>query len=50
MHLRPKFLLQERALRLIHFTQAGEHAIPLFLKGELQPLEFLFYEEMVKLI
>ena len=27
--------LQKRALRLIHFAQAREHGIPLFLKGKL---------------
>ena len=43
-------VLQKRALRLIPFAQAREHAIPLFLKGKLLPLEFLCYEKIVKLM
>ena len=43
-------VLQKRALRLIHFAQAREHAIPLFLKGNLLPLEFLCYEKIANLM
>ena len=38
-------VLQKRALRLIYFAQAREHAILLFLKGNLLSLEFLCYEK-----
>ena len=42
-------VLQKRALRLIHFAQAREHAIPLFLKGKLLPLRSLYYEKIANL-
>ena len=46
-----KFLvLQKRALRLIHFAQAREHAIPLFLEGKLLPLKSLYCEKIVNLM
>lgn len=43
-------VLQKRALRLIHFAQPREHAIPLFLKGKLLPLQFLYYEKIANLM
>ena len=43
-------VLQKRGLRLIHFSQAREHAIPLFLKGELLLLKSLYYGKIVYLI
>ena len=41
-------VLQKRALRLIHFAQAREHAI--LLKGKLLPLKSLYYEKIVNLM
>ena len=44
-------VLQKRALRLIHFAHAREHAIiPLFLEGKLLPLKFLYYQKIVNLM
>ena len=43
-------VLQKRALRLIHFAQTREHAIPVFLKGKFLPLTSLYYEKIVNLM
>ena len=43
-------VLQKRALRLIHFAQAREHAIPLSLKGKLLMLKSLYYEKIANLM
>ena len=43
-------VLQKRALRLIHFAQAREHAIPVFLKRKLLPLKSLYYEKNINLM
>ena len=37
-------LLQKRALRLIHFAQRQEHAIPLFVKSKLLPIQMLYFK------
>ena len=42
--------LQKHALRLIHFAQAREHAIPLFLKGKFLLLKSLYYEKIFDLM
>ena len=38
-------VLEKRALRLINFAQAGEHAIPFFLKRKLLPLGLPTWEK-----
>ena len=43
-------VFQKRALRLIHFAQAREQAIPLFLKGKLLPLKSLYCEKIVNVM
>ena len=43
-------VLQKRALHLIHFAQAKEHAIRLFLKGKFLLLKSLYYEKIVNLM
>ena len=43
-------VLQKRVLRLIHFAPVREHAIPLFLKAKLLPLEFQYYEKIANLM
>ena len=43
-------VLQKLVLRLIHFAPVREHAIPLFLKAKLLPLEFQYYEKIANLM
>ena len=43
-------VLQKRVLRLIHCAPVREHAIPLFLKAKLLPLEFQYYEKIATLM
>ena len=43
-------ILQKRALRLIHFADRKEHAIPLFVNAKILPLIFLYYESVCNLI
>ena len=49
MQLKP-CSIKKRGLRLIHFAQAREHAIPLFLKGKLLLLKSLYYGKIIYLI
>mgnify|MGYP006896106236 FL=1 len=40
-------LLQKRALRLIYFSNNSGHAIPLFLRSNLLPIDMLYYKSGV---
>ena len=42
-------VLEKRAIRLINFAQAGEHAIPFFLKCKLLPLGLLYMGKVANL-
>ena len=39
-------VLQKRALRLIYFAETNDHAIPLFVKAKILPIQFLYYESV----
>ena len=39
-------LLQKRALRLIYFSNNSEHAIPLFLRLNILPIDMLYYKSV----
>ena len=41
------FLLQKRALRLIYFSNNSGHAIPLFLRSNILPIDMLYYKSGV---
>ena len=43
-------ILQKLVLRLIHFTDRKEHAIPLFIIDNILPLNFLYYESVCNLM
>ena len=43
-------ILQKRALRLIHFADRKEHAIPLFVNAKILPQNFLYYESVCNLM
>ena len=49
-HLNRLLILQKRALRLIFFRRAREHAIPLFIKSNCLPISFLFFQQLCYLI
>ena len=37
-------ILQKRALRLIYFSSKREHAIPLFIRANILPVDMLYYK------
>ena len=39
-------ILQKRALRLRYIADCHDHAIPLFLKANVVPITFLYYESV----
>ena len=43
-------VLQKRALPLIHFTEAKDHAIPYFVNAKILPLQSLYYESVCSLM
>ena len=43
-------LLQKRALRLICFSNNSEHAIPLFLRSNIPPIDMLYYKSVAVLM
>ena len=43
-------LLQKRALRLIYFSNNSEHAIPLFLRSNIPPIDMLYYKSVALLM
>ena len=43
-------ILQKRALRLLYFADWRDHAIPLFLKANVLPTTFLYYESVSSLM
>ena len=49
-HLNRLLVLQKRALRLIFFRRAREHAIPLFIKSNCLPISFLFFLQLCNLM
>ena len=49
-HLNKLAILQKRALRLIHFADKNEHAIPLFIKTNILPLSFLYVQAISNLM
>ena len=49
-HLNRLLILQKRALRLIFFRRAREHAIPLFIKSNCLPISFLFFQQLCHLM
>ena len=49
-HLNRLLILQKRALRLIFFRRAREHAIPLFIKSNCLPISFLFFQQLCYLM
>ena len=49
-HLNKLTILQKRALRLIHFADRNEHAIPLFVKTNVLPLSFLYVQAVSNLM
>ena len=49
-YLNKILILQKRALRLLYFADWHDHAIPLFLKANVLPIAFLYYESVSTLI
>ena len=43
-------VLQKRMMRLIYFAETKDHALPLFVKAKMLPLQALLYEPKVELI
>ena len=43
-------ILQKRALRLIHFPNKREHAIPLFIRANILPVNMLYYKAISTLM
>ena len=42
--LNKRLVLQERALRFIHFAKPRDYAIPLFINTKILPINFLYYQ------
>ena len=49
-YLNKILILQRRALRLLYFAVWHDHAIPLFLKANVLPITFLYYESVSTLM
>ena len=45
-NLKRILILQKRALRLIFFANKREHAIPLFVRANIHPVDMLYYKSM----
>ena len=43
-------ILQKRALRLIYFANKREHAIPLFIRANILPVDMLYYKAISTLM
>ena len=43
-------ILQKRALRLIYFANKREHAIPLFIRANILPVDMIYYKAISTLL
>ena len=48
-HLNKLLTLQKRALRLMHFADNREHAIPIFIATNIMPINMLYYAAIASL-
>ena len=49
-NLKKILILQKRALRLIYFANKREHAIPLFIRANIPPVDMLYYKAISTLL
>ena len=49
-HLQTILVLQKRAVRLMHFAQFQDHAVPFFLSSNIMPLPMLYFQRVSSLM